>query len=210
MEVALVAAVAVSLAVTLVGERTREGWRVWPKAAASAGYLALALASGASDTTYGRWVLAALALAWVGDVALSIDLRPMFAAGLGAFLAAHVAFLGAFGDLGIRAIAAVVAAGILAAVAAAVGRWLLPHVPRGLRPPVIAYLVVITAMVAAAVGASSGGAPWPVLTGASLFYVSDLFVARDQFVARGFDNRIVGLPLYYAAQVLFALSVGMV
>jgi hypothetical protein len=38
------------------------------------------------------------------------------------------------------------------------------------------------------------------------FYLSDLAVARDRFVARAFVNRLWGLPLYYAAQILFAVS----
>jgi hypothetical protein len=51
---------------------------------------------------------------------------------------------------------------------------------------------------------------WPagVMTAAVAFYISDVSVARDRFVAPGFGNRIWGLPLYYAAQLLFALSTG--
>ena len=47
-----------------------------------------------------------------------------------------------------------------------------------------------------------------VMTAAVAFYVSDVSVARDRFVAPGFGNRIWGLPLYYGAQLLFALSTG--
>jgi hypothetical protein len=36
--------------------------------------------------------------------------------------------------------------------------------------------------------------------------VSDLFVARDRFVQPGFVNRLLGLPLYYAAQAMLAIS----
>jgi hypothetical protein len=46
-----------------------------------------------------------------------------------------------------------------------------------------------------------------VRLGALLFAASDLAVARDQFVRPGLANRMVGLPLYYAAQVLLALAV---
>jgi hypothetical protein len=83
-------------------------------------------------------------------------------------------------------------------------------------------------MVAAAAGTVAGagpagpslifltaGQPWPhsawkaaVMTAAVAFYLSDVSVARDRFVAPGFGNRIWGLPLYYGAQVLFALSTG--
>ncbi|MFH2073523.1 MAG: lysoplasmalogenase [Actinomycetota bacterium] len=210
MTIALIVAVAGLVGITLIGERSHAGWRVVPKASASAGVIALAVASGAADTSFGRWVMVALALGWVGDVSLAVDRSVWFTIGLGAFLLSHVAYIGAFGVIGLRAIAAAVTLGALAIAAAAVGRWLLPHVPRDLRVPVLAYIVVITFMVAAAAGSTSNGAPWPVLPAALLFYLSDLGVARDRFVAPGFANRVIGLPMYYAAQVLFALSVGMI
>jgi hypothetical protein len=46
-----------------------------------------------------------------------------------------------------------------------------------------------------------------VLLGAVMFYASDLSVARDRFVKRGFLNRVWGLPLYYAAQLVLASTV---
>jgi uncharacterized membrane protein YhhN len=75
---------------------------------------------------------------------------------------------------------------------------------------VLAYIVVITVMLAVAVSVTPSGAPWPVLPAAVAFYASDLAVARDRFVTPGFINRAFGLPLYYAAQLLFAVSTGMV
>ena len=41
---------------------------------------------------------------------------------------------------------------------------------------------------------------------AVMFAVSDIFVARDRFVSPSVVNRLWGLPLYYAAQLIFALS----
>jgi hypothetical protein len=43
--------------------------------------------------------------------------------------------------------------------------------------------------------------------GAILFYLSDLAVARHRFVKAEFLNRGIGLPLYYAGQVLIAMAV---
>jgi hypothetical protein len=37
--------------------------------------------------------------------------------------------------------------------------------------------------------------------------VSDILVARQRFVREAAWNRLVGLPLYYAAQLLLAYSV---
>jgi uncharacterized membrane protein YhhN len=51
---------------------------------------------------------------------------------------------------------------------------------------------------------------WFILVGAVMFYVSDIFVAHQRFVMQSFTNRLIGLPLYYAAQFLLAFSVGLV
>ena len=55
----------------------------------------------------------------------------------------------------------------------------------------------------------SFGGRWFVLAGAFLFYLSDLFVARNQFIQRDFINRLIGLPLYYLGQFLLAFSIGL-
>ena len=41
-----------------------------------------------------------------------------------------------------------------------------------------------------------------------MFVVSDLAVARDNFVTPGFTNRLSGLPLYYGGQLLLAWAAG--
>jgi len=210
MVIALIAATAALIGILLFAERVDAAWRLWPKAAASTGFITIAVASGAADTAYGRWVLAALALGWIGDVALVSKHPTWFLIGLGAFLLSHLAYVGAFGVLGMRGIAAGVTLGLLVVPSIVIGRWLMPHVPRDMRVPVLAYVMVITVMVAAATGAASNSAPWPVLPAAIMFYGSDLFVARERFVSPAFGNRAIGLPLYYAAQILFAISTGIV
>jgi uncharacterized membrane protein YhhN len=42
-----------------------------------------------------------------------------------------------------------------------------------------------------------------------LFYVSDVFVARQRFLKTEFLNRLIGLPLYYSGQFMLAFSVGL-
>jgi uncharacterized membrane protein YhhN len=206
MTAVFAAATALLLIPLLVGEAHRRPWRIWVKAGASAGFVATAVAAGAADSGYGRWVLAALVLGWVGDVALVPADRRWFLTGLVAFLLSHLAYAAAFLVLGVAALPAGAAAASAAVVAVAVARWLWPHLPAEMRGPVIAYIVVISAMVAAAWGARAGDARALVVAGAMAFYVSDLFVARDRFVDPGFVNRLLGLPLYYAAQVMLAIS----
>ena len=54
----------------------------------------------------------------------------------------------------------------------------------------------------------AAGGEWSLGVGALAFYFSDISVARDRFVGAGFGNRLWGLPLYYFAQILFALACG--
>jgi uncharacterized membrane protein YhhN len=83
-----------------------------------------------------------------------------------------------------------------------------------MKGPVVAYILVISAMLAAAtnfgwVWRSAGPAAAMAVSGALSFYLSDLFVARDRFVSTGIQNRYAGLPLYYAGQFLLAYSTAM-
>jgi uncharacterized membrane protein YhhN len=120
----------------------------------------------------------------------------------------HLAYGGGFLTAGMSWAGAAIALTALLVPAALVGRWLWPHLEARMRPPVTAYIVVISLMVAGAVGGVLEGVPAVALPAAILFYTSDVYVARHRFVAAGFLNRLIGLPLYYAAQILFALSVG--
>ncbi|MFW6330444.1 MAG: lysoplasmalogenase [Gemmatimonadota bacterium] len=173
------------------------------KMTAASGYLAFALALGAPGTPYGRFVLLALLLSWAGDFFLLGDSRRSFVTGLAAFLLAHVAYAVAFTIAGVGASAMVGAAGMVV-VGVVVLRWLLAAgLPARMRIPVAAYLLAIAAMVALAVGTGS-----PTLTtGAIAFAASDILVARNRFVAPSPANRLVGLPLYFVAQLLIASTV---
>ena len=61
---------------------------------------------------------------------------------------------------------------------------------------------------ASLLGGRTPAAPGRALAfaGAVLFYCSDIFIARHQFVTRQYLNRLAGLPLYYAAQFMIAFS----
>lgn len=176
----------------------RAEWLFKPAAALT--FIVAALASGATASTFGRVLLAGLLLAAAGDVLLIFRTRRSFLAGLVAFLLGHLAYAVAFAVRGVELPRVLLATGLLGAVAVPVLRWLWPHVERPMRGPVAAYVTVITAMVAFAAGT---GAPL-LLVGAIAFYLSDLAVARERFVARGFVNRAWGLPLYFFAQLLLA------
>lgn len=198
---------AVSVAALVWSEWRENRLRLAAKPAASLCFIAVALVAGAVDTGYGQWVLAGLVLSTVGDVALLWRSSKLFLIGLGSFLLGHVAYVGAFATRGVDSGAALVAAVFLGGPAFLVIRWLWPHVPSKMQPPVAAYAMVISLMVAMAIGTVVSDADGRIVAAAVLFYLSDLAVARDRFVAPGPANRVWGLPLYYLAQFVFAASV---
>jgi len=178
------------------------------KPLASAAFVGLALACGASGSVYGLVVLVALLLCLAGDLLLIPDRTgPSFLAGLACFLLGHLAFGVAFLQLGPDWTWTGAALLVLAGPALLVLRWLWPRLRGPMRVAVPAYVVCIAAMVSLAVGAGWAERRWELPVGAVLFFVSDLSVARDRFVAPGWVNRLWGLPLYYAATSLLALSV---
>ncbi|MBT8240924.1 MAG: lysoplasmalogenase [Acidimicrobiia bacterium] len=188
-------------------ERFRPGLRPGTKLAASAAFVAVAIQAGALDTSYGRWVLAALLLSAIGDAALLSDSTKAFLIGLGSFLVAHLAYVGAFAVRGMDSLVFLFALAALLVVAGLVVRWLWPSVESRLRIPVVVYAVVITAMVAAALATAAAESTVAIPVAAMAFYLSDLAVARERFVRSGFINKAWGLPLYFAAQYLFAWTV---
>ena len=197
------------LAVMLVAaERWWRPARVPLKLAASTGFVVVAVMGRATEQDYGIWILVGLILAWVGDAALLGSDRAWFLFGLVAFLQAHVAYLIGFLVRGWEAAWGIPTAGVLVIAAAAVGRWLWPHVGDDMRPAVATYIVVISAMVAGAAGTAGFEPDARILGGALLFYLSDLAVARDRFVSPGWINRVWGLPAYYAGQLLLAWAAG--
>lgn len=164
----------------------------------------LALVCGAHATWYGRWLFLGLLCCWLGDRLLGTS---GFLPGLLAFLLAHVAFAAASLARGIDFKSFAAACALLSLPAGAVLFWLHDRVPPERVAPVLAYLFVISLMVAFASGAS-----WrhraPLLAIAALvFYISDVFVARGMFVQRDVLNSVVGLPLYFGSLALFALSI---
>jgi uncharacterized membrane protein YhhN len=186
-----------------VEDRTLE---VISKTAASVTFVALGWVRWSAGDTVGGWLLAGLVLCALGDVLL-VGKRT-FDPGLLAFLLGHV-----FYTLGFCAAMPVgnwplAAALPLVVTAIAAIRWMWPHLGHR-RSTVTVYIVVISIMVWG--GLSTwwlGALPWTAAVGALLFYLSDLAVARHRFVHPAFINRAIGLPLYYAGQLLIALTIG--
>ena len=202
-----------SLSLTLLGIYKDWLWlRAPTKTLASLLFIAHGWAAGAwSQGPAGQAVMVALVLGALGDVLLISRDRRAFLAGLVAFLSAHVAYVVAFALLGMSVNGTVVVLPILA-LAWVIWRWIGTKAGK-MAKPVAAYIAVISLMVVAAFAAlaadPTAGRAILVL-GAVMFFVSDICVARDRFVQQGFVNRVIGLPLYYSAQLVFGAAIAMV
>ncbi len=178
------------------------------KMAASSAVLVLVFLVSPEISPYVVLIVVGLAASWVGDLALTFEGRSSFIVGLVAFAGAHVAYIAAFVargplDMGVLGASAVV----MTVFAIVVLRWLSPHRPRELQVPVTVYVVIISVMVATAFASHANTPNLSIPVAAVLLAASDLFVARQRFVTRSSVNRFIGPPLYFAAQILFALSV---
>ena len=184
------------------------------KLPASSLFVVTALIQPHPVPSYFYAMLAGLVLSLFGDLFLALPQKKAFMMGLVAFLLGHVAYIVAFvmiTSVGVWTIPGAIA---VLALSAGVYLWLRPNLG-SMNVPVLAYVIVISIMVTAAwsVFIETEHPLWArilVLAGAFLFYLSDVTVARDRFVRQGFDNRLVGLPMYYAGQFLLAYSVGLV
>jgi uncharacterized membrane protein YhhN len=150
-----------------------------------------------------RWLVPALLLSALGDFLLAIPWwTPAFVCGLGAFLVAHLCYLGALlplrGDTGRTRMAAM--AIVIVACVSMLARFWPKLVADGLTIPVAVYITVLGAMVCSALVARLPTV-WTAL-GAVLFAVSDGMIGVGQFVL---GSPALELPIwwvYAASQVL--------
>lgn len=200
---------ALGVILSLAGEhRSNPVLAATGKLVAATAYLAAAWSLGATSTDYGRVLLSGMALCWMGDLFLVSNNRPrLFLMGLASFLLGHVAYIAAFAVRGVSNTALLTAGFLMALFAWQVLRWLNPFLDDRMRRPVWLYVTAISLMMTLAVGTYVFDENWTIPAGALLFLLSDLAVARDRFIARGFINRAWGLPLYFCGQLVLASSV---
>lgn len=180
------------------------------KMAAASGYVVVAVMVGATDSLFGRVMLAGLVLCWLGDLFLIAGGRgAAFLAGLAVFLLGHVAYASAFLVRGIDRGAALLAGVALGVVAGSIYLWLSRSgLPDDMRWPVRAYVVAIAVMVALSFGTAAATPAALLPAGATAFMISDVFVARERFVRAAPVNTRLGLPVYFLGQLLLALGIG--
>jgi uncharacterized membrane protein YhhN len=157
------------------------------------------------DPAVKAWFLAALALCLVGDVLLMLP-QDLFVFGLAAFLLGHVAYIVGLHVDGVDGVRFLVGIVVVMVALALIGTKILRAVRRGSEPalagPVIAYMFVISAMVASAIGTGSPAA----IIGASLFYTSDALIAWNRFVHEQRYGRLAVMTTYHLGQLGLVLS----
>jgi uncharacterized membrane protein YhhN len=176
--------------------------------------LALLICAAASSDLPGTkaWVLAALALSLVGDIALMLSpdetgrIDPLFLGGLAAFLLAHVCYLGAFAAHGVHSGYVAVGAVIVAVVAAIALPRIVTAAHRtggiALASTVIGYALVLGAMVALAVGTTAE----LTAVGGVLFLASDSVLAWGRMVAPVPGGPLTVAVTYHFAQLCLVLG----
>jgi uncharacterized membrane protein YhhN len=150
------------------------------------------------------WFVVALALSMLGDIFLMLP-RDLFVAGLASFLLAHLAYVvGLRIDGGSGAAWAVAALAVLV-VDVVLARRVLAAVRRDhpdLTVPVVAYMLVISAMVSAALATGVALA----IAGAVLFFASDTLIAWNRFVAPRKWMPLAIIVTYHVGQTGLVLS----
>ncbi len=189
----------------LVAERrgSQDGkWLCKPLAAA--GFVGVALACGALRTTYGSLVLVALLFSAAGDVALvRTGTGWPFRIGMMAFLCAHVAFISAFVSRAVPTPDAMLRVMIGLGLCFALAAPLVRRAPSRLRVAVALYAFAVSSMACAAFVSGSRA----IALAGALFLASDVFVALHRFTTPRFSWKVLAVPLYYGAQLVFARSV---
>lgn len=171
--------------------------------------LGLAFLAPSQNLNYTLGILVGLFLSLGGDIALMFEAKKAFAAGLGLFLLAHIAYIVTFSLLSPFSSWEYPVMAVLAA--AGVCFYLLIRSGLGkLKGPVIVYITIISFMVSRAFSTLfspnfSEKQGLMIFFGALLFYISDMILAANRFWRPWKYNRI-SLAFYYSGQMLLALA----
>jgi uncharacterized membrane protein YhhN len=166
-----------------------------------------ALRPPAVSGAYKGLILAGLAAALVGDGFMMLGGK-RFLEGLTGFLVAQICYGTAFATAAKPSLDPGVALPLLV-YAALMMRLLGPHLGK-LKAPVVFYIIVVTLMAMLAVSrfVEAGGAPaFRACLGALLFVASDSLLAVNRFLKAIPAAQVMILSMYYASQILLALSV---
>jgi uncharacterized membrane protein YhhN len=167
--------------------------------------VAVALALEPDDPAVRAWFVAALVFSLAGDVLLMVP-KDLFVFGLGAFLLGHIAYIVGMHVEGVDGPRFLLGIVIVMVLLAVIGTPILKGVRAGPDPnlagAVVAYMGVISAMVASAIGVGIFAA----VVGAGLFYASDALIAWNRFLRETSHARVTIMVTYHLGQVGLVLS----
>jgi uncharacterized membrane protein YhhN len=165
-----------------------------------------ALTLDPADDAQRAWFVAGFVLSLAGDVFLMLPERPLgpadtFVAGLVSFLLGHVAFIAGLWARGIEPLRFVAGLALVVLLMLTLGRRIVRGVRAGPDPSLVvavtAYMIVISTMVASAIGTGVAFA----IAGSLLFYCSDALIAWNRFIEKRRLGPIAIIVTYHAAQV---------
>jgi uncharacterized membrane protein YhhN len=151
------------------------------------------------DVVLGAFVVA-LIFSLIGDVFLMLPGGQWFIFGLGAFLAAHVAYVVGLVISGVTLAGLALGAAVVVIGVLMIGVRIVSGVRRqepSMAGPVMGYLVVISLMVVCAFGTRN---LWAI-GGAALFYTSDALIAWNRFVKDHSWRNVVVMITYHLGQI---------
>lgn len=167
--------------------------------------IGVALALDPADDAVRVWFVAALVFSLGGDVLLMLP-RNLFVSGLATFLVGHVCYVVGLQVAGMTAVAFLIGLALVAVALVVVGTPLVRAVRAGPKPalagPVLAYMAVISLMVASAIGTLLALA----IVGSALFYVSDASLGWNRFVRPLPQGRLIVMTTYHLGQAGLVLS----
>ncbi|NVJ49443.1 MAG: lysoplasmalogenase [Gammaproteobacteria bacterium] len=205
----ILAGVGTCVALLVIGHYlNKRSWIVIFKTLASLGLLAYWFSLAPATTShYGGLIGLALLFGVIGDVLLLGRKTLLFALGMAAFALGHIIYMIAFS--GFDSSTGSFFAGLLVMwiCGSRVYVWLKPGIAQQLRLPVLLYGGLLTAMTALALSLRIDQHFTLMGLGALLFMLSDFFVATHRFKTPKLIDKAVGLPLYYAGQLILATSI---
>lgn len=192
----------------LIAEKKEHILLKWiSKSIASGCFILIALTLADVSSSFSNWMILGFTWCFIGDLALIKSKKEtFFLFGIIAFGLGHICFGIAFilvGSIGTLFTTTLIISLILMILSY---NWLRSHLKSRFRILVPLYILIIGSMVALSGYAWEGSYRNGVIIGAVLFALSDVFVAREAFVKSEFRNKLIGLPLYYLAQIILALS----
>ncbi len=171
--------------------------------------LVIALRCKAKGYPASKYLLVVAAIfCLAGDIGLCYN----FIAGMALFAVGHIAYIAAFRTINMVGWRTVGTSALLI-VGALLWLLLWPAYDFGdLTPAIIIYAVVICCMLGSAIGVALDGAVnkklrFCIYLGASLFYISDLFLTIRMFAGGGRGYSVACLVTYYLAQYLLTMCV---